>query len=59
MIVYMKINSITILGVSLIFFYCLTKILSFYGITSNYYGTYIAFYIFMILTSMILPHSIT
>jgi len=48
---------ITIIGISLLFFYCLVQILNFYGIDTNTYGVYISFYIFIIISSLILPKS--
>ena len=52
----MSANSIiTILGISILLIYGITKILEFYGIGQNIYGSYIAFYYFMLLTSFILP----
>jgi hypothetical protein len=47
---------ITIIGVSILFFYCLTKILNFYSIDISVYGIYIAFFWFMIISTIILPH---
>jgi hypothetical protein len=35
--------------------YGLTRILEFYGIGINVYGSYIAFYLFMLISSFILP----
>jgi hypothetical protein len=46
---------ITILGISILLIYGITKILDFYGIGSNIYGSYVAFYYFMLFTSFILP----
>jgi hypothetical protein len=46
---------ITTLGVSIILIYGIIKILDFYGIGINVYGSYIAFYIFIVLSSFILP----
>lgn len=48
---------ITILGISLLFFYCLIKILTFYGVDTNTYGIYISFYLFIVLSTLILPGS--
>jgi hypothetical protein len=42
-------NSITLIGLSVIFFYSLTQILNFYGISEDVYGVYILFYIFIII----------
>ena len=40
---------ITLLGISIIFFYSLTQILSFYGVGEDVYGIYILFYILIII----------
>jgi len=49
-------NPITLIGLSIIFFYIITQILKFYGITEDVYGVYILFYIFIILCILILPN---
>ncbi len=49
-------NMITLLGISIIFFYSLTQILSFYGVGEDVYGIYILFYILIIISMMILPN---
>jgi hypothetical protein len=46
---------ITILGVSIIIIYGIIKLLDFYGIGINVYGSYIAFYVFIVISSFILP----
>ncbi len=48
-------STITILGISILLIYGITKILEFYGIGINIYGSYIAFYFFILLSSFILP----
>jgi hypothetical protein len=48
---------ITIIGLSIIFFYTIIQILNFYGVGSNVYGTYLLFYASMILTMLVLPNS--
>ena len=48
-------DTITILGISLLFFYSLTTILQFYGIDTSVYAIYILFYIFIIISRLILP----
>jgi len=50
-------NIITLIGFSIIFFYSLTQILKFYGIGDDVYGVYILFYIFIIITIIILPNN--
>ena len=52
----MKTSSIiTILGVSLLLFYTIITILKFYGINESVYGTYLLFYIFIIISILVLP----
>ncbi len=48
-------STITILGISILLVYGITKILDFYGIGINIYGSYIAFYLFILISSFILP----
>ena len=52
-------DTITILGISLLFFYSLTTILNFYGIDTSVYNIYILFYIFIIVSTFILPTTYT
>jgi hypothetical protein len=49
-------NPITLIGLSILFFYSLTQILTFYGIGQDTYGIYILFYIFIILCILVLPN---
>ena len=49
-------NSITLIGLSIIFFYSLTQILNFYGVGEDVYGVYILFYIFIIISILVLPN---
>jgi uncharacterized membrane protein len=48
---------ITIIGLTIIFFYTIIQILKFYGVSSSVYGTYLLFYATMILSILILPNS--
>lgn len=48
-------HPITLVGISIIFFYSLTRILQFYGIEQESYGIYVLFYCFLILNMLILP----
>jgi len=48
-------NIITLLGISIILFYSITQILKFYGVGEDVYGVYILFYIFIIISIIILP----
>ena len=52
----MAINNITLLGLSLIFFYSISQILKFYGVGEEVYGYYLIFYAFMLLSTLILPN---
>jgi hypothetical protein len=54
----MKASSIiSLLGIALLLFYGITRILEFYGIGINVYGSYIAFYIFILISMLVLPHN--
>lgn len=46
---------ITTLGIFILIGYGLIKILEFYGIGINIYGSYIAFYAFILISAIILP----
>jgi len=45
---------VTSAGLTILFFYCLTKILSFYGVDENTYIIYILFYVFIALCIVVL-----
>lgn len=49
-------NAITLIGISIIFFYSLTQILKFYGVGEDVYGVYVLFYIFIIVSILVLPN---
>ena len=49
-------NPITLVGISIIFFYSLTQIMKFYGIGEDVYGVYVLFYIFIIISIIVLPN---
>lgn len=49
-------NTITLIGLSVIFFYSLIQVLKFYGIGEDVYGAYVLFYIFIIICILILPN---
>ena len=46
---------ITTLGIAIILVYGLTKILEFFGIGIDVYGSYLSFYFFLLISSIILP----
>jgi len=50
---------ITTLGMSILLVYGLTRILEFYGIGINVYGSYIAFYFFILISTFVLPRDYT
>jgi len=50
-------NAITLIGTSIIFLYSLTKILNFCGVGDDVYGVYILFYIFIIISILVLPNN--
>ena len=47
-------NAITLIGLSIVFFYSITQILKFYGVGEDIYGVYILFYIFIIISILVL-----
>jgi len=50
-------KTITILGLTILFFYAIIQILNFYGVGANVYGTYLLFYATLVLSLLILPNS--
>jgi hypothetical protein len=48
-------NIITVLGVSMLLFYSIVTILKFYGISESVYGTYLLFYLFIVISMVVLP----
>jgi hypothetical protein len=48
-------NIITTLGISILLFYSTVTILKFYGVSESIYGTYLLFYIFIVLSMVVLP----
>ena len=46
---------ITNIGMTVILLYSITQIMQFYGVGMNVYGSYISFYIFLYLSTFILP----
>ena len=49
-------NPITLIGISIVFFYSLIQILKFYGVGEDVYGVYLLFYIFIIICILVLPN---
>jgi hypothetical protein len=50
-------KTITIIGISIIFFYCLTQVFNFYGVGEEVYGVYIIFYVMLLLSTCVLPNN--
>lgn len=48
-------NPITLIGLSIVFFYSVIQVLKYYGVEEDAYGVYILFYIFIIMCILILP----
>jgi len=48
-------DPVTNLGLVILFFYSMTKILTFYGINQSAYGVYLLFYILIGLCIIVLP----
>jgi hypothetical protein len=49
-------NIITLIGLSIVFFYSMIQILKFYGIGEDVYGIYLFFYVFLVISILILPN---
>lgn len=50
-------NPITLIGLSIVFFYSLIQIFKFYGVGEDIYGIYLLFYIFIIICILVLPNN--
>ncbi len=50
-------NVITLLGIAIIFFYSIIQILKFYGLKEENYGIYLFFYLFLLISIIVLPHN--
>lgn len=48
-------DTVTMIGMLIVFFYCLTQILKFYGVDESVYGIYLLFYILLSLCIFVLP----
>jgi hypothetical protein len=48
-------NLLTLFGFSSVFTYVIVNLLEFYGIGSNVYGSYIGFYLFLLVSIFVLP----
>ena len=57
-IIYMN-SIVSGLGLAILILFTLPKILNFYGFSIDTYGPYLAFFIFIIISSFILPRNFT
>ena len=48
-------SAITVVGITLLLVFTLMKILDFYDVGINVYGSYLAFYIFIMISALVLP----
>lgn len=51
-------SPITLIGLSIVFFYSVIQILKFYGVGEDVYGVYLLFYLFLMSCVLILPHRV-
>jgi hypothetical protein len=49
-------HPVTLIGLSIIFFYSIVQMLKFYGVGEDVYGVYLLFYIFLIISILVLPN---
>lgn len=49
-------HPVTLIGLSVIFFYSIVQILTFYGVSQSAYGVYVLFYIFLVICVLVLPN---
>jgi hypothetical protein len=49
-------NSITLIGINVILIYSIIQILKFYGVDESVYGIYLLFYIFILISVLVLPN---
>jgi len=50
-------TKIAFIGISLVLMYIVIQILTFYGFDTSSYGKYIAFYLFLLLSTFVLPNN--
>lgn len=50
-------NTLTIIGISSIIIYAIIQILTLYNVSFDSYGFYLIFYVFIILSIIILPNN--
>ena len=52
-------SAITGIGIGILLLICVSKILNFYDVSLSIYGPYLAFVIFIVILSFILPHDLS
>jgi|APCry1669189369_1035219.scaffolds.fasta_scaffold63475_2 hypothetical protein len=52
-------GTLTNIGFALLFLYSFMQIMNFYGVGLEYYFDYVLFYIFIMVTAIVLPHDYT
>ena len=48
-------SAITNIGLSVILLYSIAQIMQFYGVRMDVYGSYVSFYVFLYISTFILP----
>ena len=51
-------NTITIVGLTIIFFYCVIQIFKFFGIEQHVYADYLLFYGILLVSVVFLPNQV-
>jgi hypothetical protein len=51
-------TTVWIISIALLIMYIFVQIFNFYGFNSSYYGTYFVFYLFLLLTLLVLPKKV-
>ncbi len=54
----MYMNTLTLVGSAILFFYCVIQIFKFYGVEQHVYADYLLFYLIIILSVVFLPNDI-
>jgi hypothetical protein len=50
-------DTITVLGTTFVLFYCVIQVMMFYNVPANLYVIYLVFYVFLVLTYIMLGNS--
>ena len=48
---------VTLIGLGLLLTYIMIQVMNFYGIDQSAYGTYVVFYLFILLSLVVLPNN--